>query len=138
MFSRSTPPAVWFLCKSIFWTLGLQLVSEKRLLYMCFHVNFGKFIFFIEHLEMAGNILKSQWFYRSILVRNVHRFHFLQGMFLHTPVFLKRALLWLENYHEFSRFSRRVQLHRSQDTKHNVLDLADFRNQAYHRKFLRE
>ena len=33
--------------------------------------------FFIEHLETAENILKSQAFYRSLLNRNVHQFIFI-------------------------------------------------------------
>ena len=42
------------------------------------------------------------------------------------------------SYHEFSRFSLRGQLHGSEDTKCNVLDLADCQNQVHHRKFLSE
>ena len=33
--------------------------------------------FFIEHLEAAGNILKSQALYRSLLIGNFHQFMFI-------------------------------------------------------------
>ena len=52
--------------------------------------------------------------------------YFLQGIFFHLRYHLKRALFRLK-HHEFSSFSLRGQLHRLEDTKRNVLDLADFR-----------
>ena len=39
------------------------------------------------------------------------------------------------NLSEFSRFSLRGQLHRPEDTKYNVLHLANCHNQFHHRKF---
>ena len=44
----------------------------------------------------------------------------------------------LQHYHEFLRISLPCQLHRLEETKRNVLDLADLRNQAHLKKFLRE
>ena len=54
-----------------------KIVSKKRL--DCFSVNFVKFqhSFFKEHLETAGNILKSWAFYRSLLNKNVRQFLFI-------------------------------------------------------------
>ena len=57
-----------------------KIVSKRRLLHDCFSVNFVKFIsiaFLKERLETAGNILKSQAFYRSLLNRNVPQFTFI-------------------------------------------------------------
>ena len=71
---------------------------------------------------MAGTILKSQVFYRSLVSRNVRLFIF---------TFFKESF-----FHEFSKFSLRGRLHRPEDTKCNVLDLADCQNQVHHRKFL--
>ena len=68
--------------------------------------------FFIERLETAGNILKSQGLYRSFLNGNVTQF--ISKPFFQTFTnlfFLKRAVLGLENYHKFSRFSLCGQLH---------------------------
>ena len=88
---------------------------------------------------MAGNLLKSQEVCRSLINSNVHQFIFLffLGILFHPPCYLKRAMFRLESYDEFSRFSLGGQLYRLEDTKHNVLDLADLRNQVHQRKLLK-
>ena len=48
-----------------------------------------------------------------------------QGESCRPLCFLKRALLRLKNYHEFSRFFC-FQLQRLKDTERNALDLAEF------------
>ena len=95
--------------------------------------------FFIAHLWTAGNILKSEGFYRSPLNWNVHQFIFIfvKEYFLAHSVTLC-ALVRLEDNHWFSRFSLRSQLHRVKETKRNVLDFPVFLNQAHYKKFLRQ
>ena len=90
--------------------------------------------FFLLRKKVRGH---APWRCRRWKCLSVY-FQFLQGIFFHTPFFLKRALLRLENYHEFSRFSLQSQLHRTEETKLYVFHLVDFRNQVHHRKFLSE
>ena len=66
--------------------------------------------FFLLRKKVRGH---APWRCRRWKCLSVY-FQFLQGMFFHTPFFLKRALLRLENYHEFSRFSLQSQLHRTE------------------------
>ena len=75
----------------------------------------------------------SYWYFLHIKQNSSVRLALYNELFT-----LKRPLFRIKNYHEFSRFSLDSQLYRLEDTKRNVFDLADFRNQIHHKKFLRE
>ena len=86
-----------------------------------------------------GQILKSPGFHRFLLNENVDQFILFSSRKIFRPsCYLKRALLWLQNYHEFSRFLFWGQLCRLENTKRNAFNLSQFQNQTNQRKLVME
>ena len=82
-----------------------------------------------------GQILKSPGFHRFLLNENVDQFIlFSSRKIFHPPCYLKRALLWLQNYHQFFRFLLWGHPCRFEDTKRNAFDLWRFQYQTNQRK----
>ena len=82
-------------------------------------MSFVKFIRIAFLYRTPGNILKSQAFYRSLLIRNVHQFIF---------IFFKQSFL--------SQVFKVFSLQSIASALCNVLELAEIcQNQVHHRKF---
>ena len=86
------------------------------------------------------HIFESPRSYRFLLNRNLDQFVFIffKECFFTNSVTGSVSLFRLENHPEFSKVFLCDLLYRLEDTKRNVLDISDFRNQFHHRIFFRE